>query len=168
MSGAETSTPFVSKKKHTYRGIIYRSGFEKKIAIFLTKRKVKFSYEKNAVTYYLPIKGKCISCGSNLVSTAHRYTPDFEIKSKPGKKNRIVQNTKKNVIIEAKGRFTSRDRTKMGRVIKDNPDLRIHMLFMRDNWLTSSKTNRYSDWAKALGIPYHVSSSGEVPKEWLR
>lgn len=83
----------------------------------------------------------------------HKYKPDFTLPN--------------NVIIEVKGRFTAADRRKMAFVIEQNPEKDIRLLFQTDNKISSNSRTRYSDWCKKRGIKYHVSSRGEVPKEWL-
>lgn len=84
----------------------------------------------------------------------HRYTPDF-----------ILAN---GIIVECKGRFDAATRQKMAYVIEQNPDLDIRLLFMRDNTISKASTTKYSDWCDKRGIKYTVSSSGEVPEEWLK
>lgn len=79
------------------------------------------------------------------------YIPDFKIGS---------------IYIEAKGRFTSADRTKMKLVKEQNPHLDIRLWFQRDNWLTSKKKSRYSDWARKNGFKYHVGDT--LPKKWFK
>ena len=79
------------------------------------------------------------------------YTPDFIMGS---------------MIVEAKGRFTSVDRTKMAQVVKENPNLDIRMLFMRDQWCTKTKKQKYSDWCDTHNIKFAFGIS--LPKEWLK
>lgn len=79
------------------------------------------------------------------------YTPDFIIG---------------DIIVETKGRFTSADRTKMLKVKEYNPQYEIRLWFMRDNWLTSKKKSKYSDWAKKHGFKYHVGLT--LPKKWFK
>jgi hypothetical protein len=79
------------------------------------------------------------------------YTPDFIIGS---------------LIIEAKGRFVSSDRTKMLAAKEANPNLDIRMLFMRDQWCTKKKRKRYSDWCNDHNIPFAFGTA--LPKSWLR
>lgn len=112
----------------------YRSKFEAKTAKFLRTRKVKFKYESMRILYTL----------------MHSYKPDF-----------ILEN---GVIIETKGRFTSKDRTKMERICNENPQLDIRLFFMKDNPIYKGSTTRYSDWCTARGIKYCI---GEIPDDWL-
>jgi hypothetical protein len=78
------------------------------------------------------------------------YTPDFDCNG---------------IVIEAKGRFTSADRTKMLKIKQAYPSLDIRIWFMQDNWMTKKKLLRYSDWAKKHGFPYHVGL--RFPSKWF-
>jgi hypothetical protein len=70
-----------------------------------------------------------------------------------------------DIIIEAKGRFTGADRTKLLKIKETYPNLDIRLWFMYDNWLTNKKQSRYSDWAKKHGFLYHVGL--KFPKKWF-
>lgn len=70
------------------------------------------------------------------------YIPDFIVYDKFGNK----------IYIEAKGRFTSSDRTKMLKVKAQNPLLDIRLVFMQDNYLTKRKIKRYTEWATEHGF----------------
>ena len=129
----------------------YRSGFEANIAKDLKARRIKFEYETIKIPYYLRKRGRCKFCSSSVVFIHKTYTPDFTIGS---------------IIVEAKGRFTSVDRTKMAQVVKENPSLDIRMLFMRDQWITKRKKKRYSDWCNDHGIKFAFGTS--LPKDWLK
>jgi hypothetical protein len=137
----------------------YKSGFETKIAAQLTKAKVLFAYEPYSMVYFLKVSGaKCSTCGSETAFAKRRYVPDFA----------IIRGLDANVgdfIVEAKGKFTSAMRTKMLGVISANPDYDIRMVFMRDNWMTKKKLQKYSDWAEKHGIKYAI---GEIPKSWIK
>ena len=129
----------------------YRSKYEANIAKDLKARRIKFEYETVKIPYYLSKKGRCSFCSSGVVFVHKTYTPDFIIGS---------------LIVEAKGRFTSVDRTKMAQVVKENPSLDIRMLFMRDQWCTKKKRKRYSDWCNDHNIPFAFGTA--LPKSWLR
>lgn len=104
------------------------------------------------MVYYLKKRGGyCRNCGSKDVTEKHYYTPDF-----------VLGN---GVIIEAKGRFTSAQRTKMREVVAANPDKDVRMLFMKNNWITKKKKHKYSDWCEKNGIKYAFM---KVPKEWAK
>ncbi|WP_277612542.1 endonuclease I [Veillonella intestinalis] len=113
-----------------------RSNFEAKIKMNLLQDGVNFEYE--SVTYPYTI--------------THKYTPDF-----------VLGN---GVIIEAKGLFLPEDRTKHLRIKKQHPELDIRFIFQKDQWLTKSKKNKYSDWCKKHGFKYHIGD--KVPVEWRK
>ena len=129
----------------------YRSKYEANIAKDLKARRIKFEYETIKIPYYLSKKGRCKFCSSGVVFVHKVYTPDFIIGS---------------LIIEAKGRFVSSDRTKMLAAKEANPNLDIRMLFMRDQWCTKKKRKRYSDWCNDYNIPFAFGTA--LPKSWLR
>jgi hypothetical protein len=129
----------------------YRSKYEANIAKDLKARRIKFEYETVKIPYYLSKKGRCKFCSSGVVFVHKVYTPDFIIGS---------------LIIEAKGRFVSSDRTKMLAAKEANPNLDIRMLFMRDQWCTKKKRKRYSDWCNDHNIPFAFGTV--LPKDWLR
>lgn len=99
---------------------------------------VDFNYEGLEYTYILK----------------HKYTPDFWIKAN-GK------------IIETKGRFTSKDRTKTLVLLETYPHLRdtFYMLFQRDNTLSKKSKTKYTDWCTKHGITCAVGN--KVPKHWI-
>jgi len=129
----------------------YRSKYEANIAKDLKARRIKFEYETIKIPYYLSKKGRCKFCSSGVVFVHKTYTPDFIIGS---------------IILEAKGRFVSSDRTKMLAAKEANPNLDIRMLFMRDQWCTKKKRKRYSDWCNDHNIPFAFGTA--LPKSWLR
>lgn len=80
------------------------------------------------------------------------YTPDFILPNK--------------IIVEAKGRFTSADRTKMKCVIKQHPELDIRMLFMNANVKLSKKSKTtYGMWCDRHNIKW--AEGTQIPQEWL-
>lgn len=85
------------------------------------------------------------------------YNPDFTITTKSG-----------NIIyIEAKGlgrAFTYDVRAKMDAVKKNNPELDIRIVFMRDGPLRKGGKMRASDWAEKAGYPFCV---GSIPPDWF-
>lgn len=118
--------------------IKYRSKFEKGIADQITKAKIPYEYEGTRLPY----------------SILHWYTTDFELYGKD-----------KKFFIETKGRFTSKDRTKMLAVKAAFPNDDFRMVFMRDNYLYKGSKTKYSDWCKKNGFKYAV---GHVPKSWIK
>jgi len=81
-----------------------------------------------------------------------RYIPDF-----------VLSN---GVIVEAKGYFESKDRTKMVAVKKQNPCLDIRFLFQKaNNRLTKSPNSRmYWQWCEDNGFLW--SEGTTIPEEW--
>jgi len=129
----------------------YRSKYEANIAKDLTDRNIKFDYETIKLPYFISKKGKCSLCTSGIVFVSKTYIPDFIIGS---------------LIIEAKGRFVSSDRTKMLATKEANPNLDIRMLFMRDQWCTKKKRKKYSDWCNDHNIKFAFGTS--VPLSWIK
>jgi hypothetical protein len=110
---------------------------------------VEFEYEPFQLEYFSKVRGgECHECGGRDVCKTRWYTPDFWI-------------PEHNMVIEAKGKFTSENRTKQLDIIDAWPDLDIRMWFMYDNKLNKKSTVRYSDWCKRHGIVYHVGK--ELP-----
>lgn len=129
-----------------------RSKFESRVAKLLTKEGVKFEYEPFQIEYHSKVRGGfCGDCESKGVLKSQWYTPDFWI---PGH----------DAIIETKGRFTSKDRTKMIDLVEAWPNYKFYMWFMTDNKIHKKSKTRYSDWCEANGISYHI---GEEVPEWL-
>lgn len=128
-----------SRWKKEHKGLTLRSGFEVKAAKYLDDSGVEYTYEEDVIPYVIP-------------ESTHKYRPDFKLAN--------------GIYIEAKGRFTAADRKKMSLVIEQNPDLDIRMLFMSNNTLNRSSRTTYTDWCDKRGIKCHVSSKGEIPKEW--
>lgn len=136
----------------------YRSNFEGGLGARLEREGVPFQYEAETYTIYLQVPGaKCLKCDGKAIKES-RYTPDFFLPS---------GGSQRAWVIEAKGKFTPRDRKRVLALLEYWPGLRgrFAMLFMRDNKLSKSSKTRYSDWCKANGIPYAI---GWFNKEWLR
>ena len=116
----------------------YRSGLEKKVAEYLTKLKVAYTYEKVKLKYTKPV-------------TKHTYTPDF-----------VLSN---GIIIETKGIFDSTDRKKHLYVRDQHPGKDIRFVFSnsRAKLYKGSKTT-YADWCTKQGFKY---ADKLIPKEWI-
>lgn len=110
---------------------------------------VKYEYEREAYQIVLDQPGFCRSCGKTSIGRKSRYTPDFFFPV---------------WVIEAKGKFTSRDRKRVVALLEAEPGMRFGMLFMRDNKLSKSSKTRYSEWCEKRGIPWAISW---FKKEWL-
>ena len=130
----------------------FRSKFEYSVASDLWKRKIAFGYEVESFPFFLEMyRGECRECGSKDVVSSRSYTPDFFL---PG-----------GVVVEAKGKFTPKNRTRMLAFKESNPGVDIRMLFMRNNWISSKKRSTYGDWCDKHGFPWSV---GTVPKDWIK
>lgn len=85
-----------------------------------------------------------------IKGTGH-YTPDF-----------VLPN---GVIIEAKGLFLARDRTKHLLIQKQYPELDIRFIFNNPNAKLSKKSKTtYAGWCEKHGFEY---AKGTIPDEWL-
>lgn len=114
----------------------------------LNEAGVDFTYESESFPWVeeLP-NGFCPACGTRAVAT-RSYTPDFFLDN--------------GVIIEAKGRFTPKDR-KIALAMKE-AGTPTKMLFQFNNKLSRKSKTRYSDWCKKNEIDYAIRN---VPDEWL-
>lgn len=133
----------------------YRSNFEAEIAADLDAKRVPYGYETLKLEYWLKKpRCECSECGSGEIIEKHHYTPDFILFGGL-------------MVIEAKGRFTPRNRKTMAAIKEQYPEIDLRMVFMegRDNYLTKNHGLRYSDWCDRYGIPY---AFGLIPEEWLR
>jgi len=113
----------------------FRSKFEERLAGGLTRRGIAYSYE---------------SCRHEY-TVVRRYTPDF-----------IFDN---GVMVEAKGYFTSADRSKHLRVRECNPSLDIRFCFQNaDNKLNKTSKTSYADWCEKHGFLW---CERVIPDEWV-
>jgi len=84
------------------------------------------------------------------------YTPDFWF-------------PKHGFWVEAKGKWDSAGRTKTLAVLDSDNELNrdnFAMLFMYNNWVTRTHTQRYTDWCDKHEIVCAVGT--EIPMEWLK
>jgi hypothetical protein len=109
-----------------------RSGFENIVEdkLKLSRKVSLVEYEVEKFTYTLPAS----------------YLPDWRIKTKKGE----------TIYIEAKGRFTGKDRKKLLKVKENYPTIDLRLVFQQDNWISSLKKQRYSDWARKNGFEYSI------------
>lgn len=129
----------------------FLSGLERRIFAELEKAKVKVRYEPETFQYKKKtIRTYCNVCGTKDTYKLARYTPDFRIG--------------KDIYIETKGRFTSSNRSSTLDFLRSHPDFDLRFLFGADNYTTSNRGDRYSDWCTKHGITYAVK---EIPEEWL-
>ena len=130
------NSPFSTTRYRSNTG--HRSGLEDKVAAFLTKHGINYTYEKLVLHYVKPAKNS-------------RYTPDF-----------VLEN---DIIIETKGRFLTADRQKHLLVKEQHPDLDIRFVFSRSQTRISklSKTT-YAMWCEKNGFQY---ADETIPTSWL-
>ncbi len=126
------------KLRQTKKKILFRSGLEERLAKQLESLGVSFSYESFTINYLRPAKNS-------------RYTPDFTLPN--------------GIIIEAKGRFLTKDRQKHLQVESQYPKLDIRFVFSNPNQRISkiSKTT-YAKWCETNGFKY---AKERIPKEWI-
>ena len=130
----------------------WRSGYERRLREHLDRAEVLYDYEKHVFPITLDVPGHyCDECRSRKIRRVTRYTPDFFIRST-------------ELFVEAKGKFDARARKLALAFTAQYPDKRYAMIFQRDNWLSSKKTQRYSDWCKKHEILYAVGN--KIPEEW--
>lgn len=114
----------------------YRSGLEADLAHQLEAAGVPFAYEKKRLKYLREAN----------------YIPDFELPN--------------GIIIEAKGRLTSEDRSKMRLVKKHHPELDIRFVFTRSSAkLSKTSKTTYAEWCVKYGFQY---ADKRIPEEWLQ
>ena len=113
---------------------------------------VEWDYELTRFKIIVPAGTvNCPNCGKITGAKESRYTPDFFFP---------------NWVIEAKGKFTAKDRKRfLALFLQHGRVYRFGLLFMRDNKISKSSKTRYSDWCEKNGIPY---AFGWFKKEWLR
>ena len=118
------------------RTVKFRSMFERDLAAQIRNATGTLSYETVKVKYQ---------------REPQTYTPDF-----------VLPN---GIIIEAKGRLTATDRTKMILVKEQHPDLDIRFVFQNAKVkLTKSSKTTYGDWATKHGFQW---ATRWVPAAWI-
>lgn len=81
------------------------------------------------------------------------YIPDFTLPN--------------GVMVEAKGYFTSEDRSKMCYVRDQRPELDIRILFQdASKKLNKASKTTYGEWATKKGFIWHSGDS--IPDEWYQ
>jgi hypothetical protein len=98
-----------------------------------------YDYESIQLTYTVP-------------AVEHKYTPDF-----------ILDN---GIVIEAKGKFSAKDRRKMILVKNEHPELDIRIVFWnaKQPIYKGSKTTN-AQWASKHGFPW---AHRTIPNRWLQ
>ena len=104
----------------------FRSKFEFDFSKKLKSMKKKVEYETDKIIYTQPEQTKT-------------YIPDWKIFDK--------------TYIETKGIFSSQDRKKILAVIRDNPDIKLYILFQNSKLTLSKKSKTtYGEWCTKNGI----------------
>ena len=117
-----------------------RSGLEGRIAAQLEEAGLPVQYETTRLDYTVP-------------AAVHRYTPDFCL---PGT----------NVVVEAKGLFTTADRQKMLLLKAQHPTLDIRFVFSNPRAkLYKGSSTTYAQWCEKHGFQF---ASRLIPAEWLQ
>lgn len=116
----------------------YRSGLELKIADYLNKLSVDYTYEKIKIEWE---------------DLAYRtYTPDF-----------VLCN---GIIIETKGMFTALDRRKHLAIKRQHPNLDIRFVFENSSRkLRKGAKTSYAQWCVRYGFRYYDRI---IPEEWIK
>ena len=133
-------------------GITYRSKYERRQAERLLDNGITFEYESKVLEYLDPVNnGACADCGSNRVSAARLYTPDFYF-------------PETGIFAETKGLFDQQSRRKMKNIAEQLKE-DVRMVFQRDNWLTKRHSMNYSRWSDLNGLQWAI---GDIPLGWCK
>ena len=132
-------------------GLKVRSRFEARVISDLERRGIAFEYEPYAYNWYDAARAECDDCGSRSVWKERWYTPDLRLWG--------------DTYVEIKGKLTPDDRKTLIGVRDTHPELLIVLLFQRDNWMTTRRVRRYSDWANENEFNWFVGE--RVPDAWL-
>lgn len=125
-----------ARKRIAKRNKDFKSNFEAQLAEKLKESSVEFCYEREPITYQRECK----------------YTPDFFLNN--------------GVILEAKGYFSSEDRSKHLLIRKQRPDLDIRFIFQKPNTRLSKKSKTtYAVWCEKHGFLWCTVDS--MPLTWL-
>jgi len=123
------------------RGLVagYRSGLEEAIAKQLAEAGVAATYEQHKLYYLIPARKTY-------------YKPDF-----------ILPN---GIVVESKGQFVTKDRTKHRLIREQYPDLDIRFVFSNPNTKIGKRSKTtYAMWCERLGIKF---AKGLIPTDWLQ
>ena len=138
----------------------FGSGIERINSKRLEDAGVSFEYESEACRFFYtkpePL-GVCLDCGGHNTGSEHKYTADFLINTKSGKK----------IWIEIKGggySWTGETRAKHVLLSKQFPDREIRFVFCNEYALigkNSKTTNK--QWCKRHGF---ICAQKLIPKSW--
>lgn len=124
----------MNKKKTNFKGS-FEPIVEKAIKQISAELQINYEYEPDKFTVSIPTS----------------YTPDFRVDTKSGP-----------VYVECKGYFRPESMAKVKAFVQENPEVKFHIIFQKDNPVYKGSKIKYSDWCKKLNISYSVSS---LPKE---
>lgn len=110
----------------TFKGVVYRSGYEASVARDLAERGLEADYEAETVWY----------------TTPHFSRVDWRIRTASGR----------TVLVETKGYFPPEDRTKVARIVESNPDLDYRLLFQTG----SGGAKIGPAWCRKRGIKFAI------------
>jgi len=113
----------------------YRSGLEERLGKYLDKQAIPYLYEVEKFDYI----------------TKSRYTPDFFLLN--------------GVVIETKGFFKPRERSKHLAVKAAHPELDLRFVFQRNNKLSSKSKTTYGDWCDKHGFKWCIFP--DIPTDWF-
>lgn len=132
----------------------FRSKYEERVWKNACAAGIVIEYEPAKFGYAHPVRlGTCTKCGAkNTVTRPSTYIPDFGLKN--------------GSYVEAKGKFTPANRTRMLAFRAARPDLKIRILFQRNNWLTKKHASKYSDWCETNGFDYAIGE--RIPEGWTK
>lgn len=141
--------PRHSKKRQAARSKGLRSGFELEVAAMLDEKGISYDYETETFSWQEKIpNARCGECGGSAY-VDRSYTPDFFLSN--------------GTIIEAKGRFTVKDRKIASAMKEQGRDIKL--VFQFNNKLSRKSKTRYTEWCEKLGIDCAVR---EVPDGWIQ
>ena len=140
------------RRKFNVGGVDVKSGLEERIGRQLLELEIPINYEVQSYQWkeYLP-RAFCGNCGTKGCYVWRSYTPDYFLPN--------------GIILEVKGRFTSKDRKIAAAMKEQHPDVDVRMVFDKNDWLNKNHKNRYGDWCDSKGILWCVR---EIPKDWIK
>ena len=113
----------------------YRSNLEERLAKSLERKGIPFLYETETFQY----------------TVVSKYKPDFHLPN--------------GVVIESKGFFPPKDRSKTLAVLREYPDLDLRFVFQRNNTLSKKSKTTYGAWCDKHNIPWCVFPN--IPDDWF-
>ncbi len=121
----------------------FKSKFESSINAYFKKKRIKVKYEPFKLPFTQPEKKR-------------NYLPDFEIQGN-------------SLLIEAKGKLTAEDRSKLLWVREQHPGKRLVLLFMNaSNRLRKNSKTTYAEWATKNGFDWADFNRDGIPDRWFK